>query len=115
MPFPIIAWIAVASIAGFTAAAGVFWDEIKEWASQMLVYILDGINTAIEVTSDAVVYLVKEGGRVYKQIEVYVRNVYTGITELRYRREEISSSELPDEYNSQLEQKTKLKLMQNPT
>ncbi|MFK0729948.1 MAG: hypothetical protein ACIWVG_01940 [Gloeotrichia echinulata HAB0833] len=113
MPFPIIAWIAVAAIAGFTA--GVFWDEIKEWASQMLGYILDGINTAIEVTSDAVVYLVQEGPRVYERIEVYVRNVRNGSTRLEYRQKEIPRAEVPNDLNAQLDAKMKVKLMQNPT
>lgn len=62
-----ITWGIVIVGSFFTGVAvAVFWDEIKEWATRMLGYILDAINAALEVTSDAVVYLVKEGTRVYK-------------------------------------------------
>ncbi|WP_254172954.1 hypothetical protein [Planktothrix pseudagardhii] len=92
------------------AAIGYFWDEIKAWASKVLGYILDGINYLIEVTSDAVVYLVKQGTRVYKRIEVYVRNIRTGGTRLEYRQEEISPYDLPDDINAELNRKMNNKL-----
>ncbi|MFM6081884.1 MAG: hypothetical protein ACKPCI_25795 [Dolichospermum sp.] len=115
MPIDPISWAII--IGSFIAGAsvGYFWDEITEWANRMLGYILDSINRAIEVTSDAAVYLVREGSRVYKKVEVYVRNIHTLVTSIKQREEEISPYDLPDEINEQLNRKTKLKLMQQQT
>jgi hypothetical protein len=110
---PIIVWLLAGFAAG--AAVGYFWDEIKEWATRALGYIFDAINWAIEVTSDAITYLVKQGNRIYKRIEVYVRNVYTGATRLEFRQQEISPHELPENIKDQLNTKQKLKLMQSET
>ncbi|MCM0591767.1 MAG: hypothetical protein HEQ35_22765 [Gloeotrichia echinulata IR180] len=110
-----ITWAIIIGSALVGAGVGYFWDEIKEWATRMLGYILDAINTAIEVTSDAVVYLVKEGSRVYQRMEVYVRNVRNGSTRLEYRQKEIPRAEVPNDLNAQLDAKMKVKLMQNPT
>lgn len=119
MPFDPISWAIIIGSAFAGGAVGgtvgYFWDEIKAWATRMLGYILDGINTAIEVTSDAVVYLVKEGTRVYQTMEVYVRNIRTGRTRIESRQREISRSEVPPDLDAQLEEKMRLKLMQQPT
>ena len=112
--FDPISWIIIAATALAGTAVGYFWDEIKEWATQMLGYILDAINTAIEITSDATVYLVKQGSRFYKRVEVYVRNVYTNATTLRYKEEEIA--EVPTEAEEQFRTKgNKLKVLQQAT
>ncbi|MDJ0615167.1 MAG: hypothetical protein QNJ63_00110 [Calothrix sp. MO_192.B10] len=113
MPIEPISWIIIGLFAGF--AVGVFWDEIKAWATRVLGYILDAVNRAIEVTSDAIVYLVKQGTRIYKRIEVYVRNVNSGGTRIEYRQEEVSPYEIPDDIQAQLERKQKLKLIQQST
>jgi len=104
-------WIILVFIAG--AAVGRFWKEIKEWANRALGYILDGINRATEVTSDAIVYLVKEGTRrIYKKMEVWVKDIYTKEIKPKYKEESISRSEVPDEIKAQLDQKEAVKLMQ---
>ncbi len=116
MPIDPFTWAIIALYvfdAGLIVAA--FWDEIKAWASRMLGYILDAINWAIEVTSDAVVYLVKKGTRVYKRVEVYVRNIYSRATRLNYREEETPRPDVPDDINEQLDEKMKVKLMTTPT
>lgn len=79
----IIDWIIICA-AAFSAGAtvGYFWDEITQWATRAIGYILDRINRAIQVTSDAIVYLVKEGRRYYKKVEVYARNIYNESTQL---------------------------------
>jgi len=115
MPIDPISWAIIIGSFFAGAAVGYFWDEIQEWASQMLGYILDAVNTAIEVTSDAIVYLVKEGSRIYQTMEVFVRNVRTGSTRLESRKQEIPRSKVPDDINAQLEAKMKLKLMQQAT
>ena len=115
MPIDPISWAIIIGSALAGVTVGYFWDEIQEWASRMLGYILDAVNTAIEVTSDAIVYLVKEGGRVYQTMEVFVRNVRTGSTRLESRKQEIPRSKVPDDINAQLEAKMKLKLMQQAT
>jgi hypothetical protein len=89
MPIDPISWAIIIGSFFAGAAVGYFWDEITEWANRMLGYILDSINIAIEVTSDATVYLVKQGARFYKRIEVYVRNRNSGVTTLKYKEEEV--------------------------
>jgi hypothetical protein len=113
MPIDPISWMIIGFLVG--GAVGYFWDEIKEWATRVLGYILDAINYALEVTSDAITYLVQEGTRVYKRVEVYVRNVRTGGTRLEYRQEQISSYDIPDDLKAQLDRKQKLKLLQQST
>lgn len=115
MPIEPITWVIIISsvFAGFTV--GYLWDEIKEWASRMLGYILDAINYAIEVTSDALVYIVKEGTRIYKEIEVFSRNIYTGATTRHVKREEISPNQVPSEMDELLNEKMKVKIMQQQT
>lgn len=111
-----ITW-AIITVAAFSAGAavGYFWDEIKEWASRMLGYILDAINYAIEVTSDALVYIVKEGTRIYKEIEVFSRNIYTGATTRHVKREEISPNQVPSEMEELLNERMKVKILQQQT
>lgn len=96
----------------FGAATGatvtIFWDELKAWAVRAIGYIIDAINLAIEVTSDAYVYLVREGTRYYKRAEVFVRNIRTGGTRTEYRREEVSPYDIPDEARAELDRKQKL-------
>ncbi len=113
-------WVIAVGAALFGAAVGgtvvYFWDEIKAWANRVIGYIVDAINYAIEVTSDAIVYLVREGQRYYKQVEVYVMDIYTGKTRIESRREEINDkSQIPQETREDLQYKAKLKLMQRPT
>jgi hypothetical protein len=91
--------------AGGTAAS--FWKEIKAWAVRAIGYIIDTIDWAVEVTSDAYVYVVKEGTRIYKRSEVFVRNVITGGTRTEHRREEVSRYDLPDEVTAKLDRKEK--------
>ena len=68
------------------------------------------INRAVEVTSDAIVYLVKKGKRIYKRVEVYARNIYDKTTRLLSDQEEIYPGDVPQELNDQLEYKTKVEL-----
>jgi hypothetical protein len=115
MPIDPITWAIIigGALAGFTVDN--FWDEIKEWASRMLGYILDVINHDVEVTSDALVYIVKEGTRIYKEIEVFSRNIYTGATTRHVKREEISPNQVPPDIEEQLEAKRKVQIMQQQT
>lgn len=114
--YQIIGWVIVAAVSAIVGGAVVyFWDDIKAWATRMIGYILDGIRKAIEVTSDAIVYLSKQGYRYYKRVEVYVRNVYSSVTRLEYREEEVTEESIPDEMRDQLESKARLKLMQRST
>ncbi|MDB9516893.1 hypothetical protein PN466_08030 [Roseofilum reptotaenium CS-1145] len=113
MPIVPIVWViagAFAAGAGVGAVVAVFWDEIKAWASRVLGYILDAINYVIEVTSDAITYIAKEGARVYKRVVVYVRNIRTGGTRKEIREEEIVEEDLPYDIQSQLEYKANIQI-----
>lgn len=97
------------------AAVGYFWDEIKAWTERAVKAILDAINYAIEVTSRAIIYLVKQGGRYYKRAEVYVRNIYSKSTRLDSRQEEIAEEDIPAELLEELEYKEKIELARQST
>lgn len=113
MPFDPISWAIIGFVVG--AFAGTFWDQITEWASQVLQLILGAIDLAVTVTSDAVVYLVKRGGRVYKTMEITSRNIYSGLTKLNEKSEEMSPYDVPDDVNQELNRKLKLKLLTKST
>jgi uncharacterized protein YdeI (YjbR/CyaY-like superfamily) len=115
MPIDPITWVIIIGSFLARSTVGYFWDEIREWASRMLGYILDAINDAIEVRSDAVVYLVKEKTLIYRQIEVLSRHIYTGATTRHVKREEITRDQIPSDLNNQLDEKMRLKLMQQQT
>ncbi|MBW4497986.1 MAG: hypothetical protein KME26_33980 [Oscillatoria princeps RMCB-10] len=114
----VIDWILVgAAVLGFGAglAIGYFWDEIVAWAERVVGAILDAINYAIEVTSDAIVKLVKEGYRYYRVAEAYVMDIRTGKTRIESRREEMPENQIPEEIKEQLRNKRQLKLLQSST
>jgi hypothetical protein len=116
MPFPIFGWIIIGAIAGIASIAAVaFLDEITEWASRMLDYILDGINKAIEVTSDAIVSVVKEGSKFYRDVMIYVSNTGTGQTRIERSTQEINPSEIPSEIIEALQEKTRIQIGQQKT
>lgn len=108
-----ITWMIIGFLLGGVVA--VFWDDIKEWASRVVDEILNIIDSLIEVTSDAITYLLKQGTRVYRRVEVYVRNVRTGGTKLEYRQEEISIDDIPEDLKNQLNERMKIKILQQVT
>ncbi|HIK09928.1 MAG TPA: hypothetical protein IGS52_06630 [Oscillatoriaceae cyanobacterium M33_DOE_052] len=115
----VIDWILVGAAAALSFGTGMlvgyFWDDIIAWANRVVGAILDAINYAIEVTSDAVVKLVKEGSRYYKEAEVYVMNIRTGKLRIESRRQEVNENQIPEEYLNQLRRKAALQLLQRPT
>jgi len=113
MPIDILFWAIAAGIAGFTA--GYFLDEIKVWATNTVRAILNSINWAIEVTSDALTYLIKEGKSIYKRVLVYVKNVATGGVRREYRQELIPENDIPNDIMSQLNSKGELLMMRTGT
>lgn len=112
--FVIVPFIAGAIVGGLVIA---FWDEIKEWAQNLLGYVISAMNTALEVISDAYIYIVKQSTHYYKRFEVYKRNLQTNKYESHIEQKEISESEVPDEIKEQLEMrgKDKIKIMQRAT
>ncbi len=112
----IIDWIIIgaSALAGFGVGftIGYFWDEIKAWAIRAIEYIIAQINRAITAISDAIVYLVKSGQRVYKRVEIFSRNIFTKVTKCLSDQEEVNINDLPEELKNQLDYDEKLKLMQ---
>ncbi|OIP72376.1 MAG: hypothetical protein AUK43_03955 [Oscillatoriales cyanobacterium CG2_30_40_61] len=106
----VIDWIFIAAAALVGVGVGYFWDEIVAWANRVIGYLLAGINRAIEVTSDAIVYLVREGKRYYQKVEIFARNIYTKVTHLFSDQKEIHQSDIPEDLKEQLERKTKYEL-----
>ncbi|MCH2048066.1 MAG: hypothetical protein MK289_06165 [Trichodesmium sp. ALOHA_ZT_67] len=109
MPIDPITWTII-GLSFFGGAAGYFWDDITAWFTRVIESLLDLINRAVEVTSDAIVYLVKKGKRIYKRVEVYARNIYDKTTRLLSDQEEIYPDDIPQELKVQLEFKAKLEL-----
>jgi hypothetical protein len=111
----VIDWIIVGASFLVGAATGVtiayFWDEITAWANRVVGYIIDAINYAIEVISDIIVSLKKEGNKYYREAKAYVMNAFTGEVRMESRRQQISESEIPNEYLEQLQRKRELLLM----
>lgn len=109
-------WMIVPFIAGLFIGGLVvaFWDEIKEWAENLLEYVIDEINKVLEVISDAFVYIVQEGTRFYKRFEVYTKNIRTNKIESHIEIKEVSESEIPDEVKQQLQMRSdnKIQIMQ---
>ncbi len=101
-------WVIIGFFVG--AATAVFWDEITAWASKIWRFIVDAINTAIEVVSSALVYLINEAGSFYKQVKVYVMNKF-GKVRLETRRQEISRFEIPSDVLQELERKREIMVM----
>ncbi|MCT7948180.1 hypothetical protein NG798_00040 [Ancylothrix sp. C2] len=120
MPFDPISWIIIFAI-GFGGGSAINYDwnrimeDIKAWANRVVGDILDTINKALEVASDAIVYLLKEKNRYYKQVEVYVMNINTNNVKIVIEKEIIEYSEIPEEIRQELEQKMKIKLMKMKT
>lgn len=118
MPFDPISWIIILAIFGGGNAINYDWnrilDEIKDWATRVVGDILDTINKALEVASDAIVYLLKKGNRYYKEVKVYVMNINTKKVKIVLEKE-IIDSEIPEDIRQELEKKMELKLMKMAT
>ncbi|WP_054469983.1 hypothetical protein [Planktothricoides sp. SR001] len=111
----VIDWVIVGASFLVGAVTGVtiayFWDEIKAWANRVVGYILDAVNHAIEVISDIIVSLIKEGNKYYREAKAYVMNAYTGEVRIEGRRQQIDQSQIPDEYLEDLKRKAAMLLM----
>ena len=110
MPIDPITWTIIGLSFFGGAAVGYFWDDITAWFTRVIESLLDLINRAVEVTSDAIVYLVKKGKRIYKRVEIYARNIYDKTTRLLSDQEETYPDNIPQELKDQLEYKAKLEL-----
>ncbi len=113
MPFPIIGWIILGFITG--AAVSHFWKEIQQWATLTLSRLLDGLNKAIEVTSKAVVYLIKQGAYIYKMVQVHSQNIQNNQITKYQPMEVVPPQEVPDDIMKELNQKTQLRVMEQAT
>jgi hypothetical protein len=106
MPLDPISWILIIAVASASGAAGatvvVFWNEIKAWATSTALQILDQIDRAIETTSDAITYLVKEGKSYFKEVLIYTRNRLNNQAYSHMIRKPISVLEVPEEVRNQL-------------
>ncbi len=111
MPIPLFFIFAAAAIAGTTIA--IFWEELEKWFVGAVGSIIDSINKAIEVTSDAYASLIKEGYHYFKEVRVFSRDTKTGINRSNCRREEVVN--LPPEVQAQLDREQKIHLNQYPT
>lgn len=107
MPFDPISWTIIGTIVGLFAVS--FMDEIREWATRALEKIRNAIDRSVEVTSDAIVSIVKEGYRYYKKIKVYVMNIRTDVTKTITTTQE--SSNPPEEIKTKLAKEKEEKLL----
>jgi hypothetical protein len=95
--------------------ANSFGNAIKNWANSVVDKILGRIDKAIEVASDAIVYLIKENNRYYKEVKVYMMNIGSREVRFEIQKEVIQLSEIPEDIRKQLEERCELKLMQMKT
>ncbi len=110
MPIDPITWTIIGLSFFGGAAVGYFWDDITAWFTRVIESLLDLINRAVEVTSDAIVYLVKKGKRIYKRVEIFARNIYDKTIRLLSDQEEIDPLDVPQDLEDQLEYKAKVEL-----
>ncbi|MEM1173037.1 MAG: hypothetical protein AAGJ08_29225 [Cyanobacteria bacterium P01_H01_bin.35] len=97
------------------AAVGHFWDDIKAWLTRVTKHLLDRIDRTIEVVSNTMVYVVKEGKRYYKRFEIFARNTLTRIIRGLYQQEEVSIIDIPEDIITQLDSQEKLLILQRAT
>jgi len=89
-----IVGIAAALGLGTGVAIGYFWDDIVEWASDIVEDILDALNWATEKLIGAVVYFVRTAYGTYsKMVEAYIQR--NGKTYCKTSEKEISASQVP--------------------
>jgi hypothetical protein len=104
-------WFLVSMAFALGGLLGAFWDEISEWATNVLEEIFDGINTAIQVFSNAFVSIVKIGNQYYKRLEVYIRDLFSETTRVKFQEVEISEHDIPEEVKEQLTKRADGKLL----
>lgn len=113
MAFP-IGWIIVSAIAG--AAAVVFWERIKEWATRVVGLLVDGINLLVEVIGGGIVSFIKEGRKFYKTLDLYTKDIET---QKYYRRElpkeELKASEVPPDFLNNINENEKMPVLKLQT
>jgi hypothetical protein len=95
--------------------ANSFGNAIKDWANSVVDKILGRIDKVIDVASDAIVYLIKEGDSYYKEIKVFIMNIGSLQVRCEYKKEIIQYSDIPEDIRKQLEERRELKLMQMKT
>ncbi len=110
MPIDPISWIIIGTLVVVGIAVGLFWDEIKAWATKVAGYILDAVNSAIEVATPVIISLVKKGNYYYRRAEAYIYNIYDEDFRRLYREEEIALNEIPPELLAELDKKDNNKI-----
>ena len=105
-------WVVLISVA---LTATVFWDDIKKWANKAYKSLLRGIDRAVTIVSDAIIYLYEEGGKIYERIEVFLENTYNEITTRNTKSNRIPSSNVPSEFRNKVKGGKELALMKIST
>jgi len=77
----------------------------------MLGYILDAIDWALEIASDAITYIGTELGRVYRKIKVWTKNRRTGKIVVRSETEPVNRNDVPAEILRQLDSRSETEVM----
>ncbi len=120
MPIEPITWVVI--IGGsflLGAAVGHFWDHIKAWLTRVTKNLLDSIDKAIQVVSDAMVFLVKKGPRFYKRVEILVRNISSEIVGknkgILYEQKEIPEFDIPEDMKEPLYELGKIQILRGTT
>lgn len=84
-------------------AVAYFWDDIKNWISRVFDAIVATLNSFIEWAVEGIAFIVEEGGKYYKAVQVLVRNKL-GHERVEHHVEPISRSDVPSEIKNQLEE-----------
>ncbi len=109
-----IIWLAVGAIIG-AAAYAAFREKIQEWATRVVGFLLDTINAFVEVTSNALVYLIREGNKYYTEARLFVKNTSNNTNRMESKRQEIKESDIPQEQLAIMKKKEEDLLLQQKT
>jgi acylphosphatase/transcriptional regulator with XRE-family HTH domain len=98
-------------IVGLVDNAVTFWNSIKEWATHIARSLLNGIDWLVEVLSDGIVSLIKEGSKYYKEIVFYSLNIMTRDISRRMFKEEIKKYEIPQNIREKINNDKEIRML----
>ncbi|MDJ0726992.1 MAG: hypothetical protein QNJ38_17970 [Prochloraceae cyanobacterium] len=105
-----IPWIIVAAVAGLILGTA-FAERIREWAINVAANIFEAIDKTVQIVSDGIVSIIKQGTTYYKQMKVYVKERKKPKDEYSVKEvtRKIDPSEIPQDIKEDMKRKEEKK------